>query len=105
MVYGPWSFIISYLYIVKLNNMKFLLPYLLFTLSFSFFTLTSSLYSQKEIYIPQDWQQGNLDYSFDRSAESENFIVFWGPLAGLDPTQAPADIAFDPQTILNTAED
>ena len=64
-----------------------------------------SIQGQKEIYIPVEWQQGSLDYSFDRAAESSNFIVFWGPLAGTDPTQAPAEIAFDPQTILNTAED
>lgn len=63
-------------------------------------------FSQKEIYIPNEWQQPNgLDYSLDRSAESDNFIVFWGPLAGDDPTQAPAEIAFDPQNILDTAED
>ena len=67
--------------------------------------LPCTLFSQKEIYIPLEWQAGSLDYSLDRSAESENFIVFWGPLAGNDPTQAPADIAFDPQQILNTAEE
>jgi carbonic anhydrase/acetyltransferase-like protein (isoleucine patch superfamily) len=63
------------------------------------------LFSQKDIYIPLEWQQGSLDYSFDRSAESENFITFWGPLAGSDPTQAPQEIAFDPQSILATAEE
>ena len=70
-----------------------------------FLIVPFSLVAQKEIYIPVEWQQGSLDYSLDRSAESENFIVFWGPLAGLDPTQAPSEIAFDPQTILNTAEE
>src|SRR5687767_1980856 len=64
------------------------------------------VFSQKEIYIPQEWQQPNgLDYSLDRSAESGNFIIFWGPLAGEDPTQAPSEISFDPQDILNTAEE
>lgn len=64
------------------------------------------LSAQKEIYIPNEWQQPNgLDYSFDRFAQSGNFIIFWGPLAGSDPTQAPSDIAFDPQFVLNTAED
>lgn len=70
-----------------------------------FLLIPFSFWAQKEIYIPLEWQQGSLDYSFDRSAESSNFIVFWGPLAGEDPTQAPADIAFDPQAILNTAEE
>lgn len=65
-----------------------------------------ALFAQKQIYIPQEWQQPNgLDYSLDRSAQSDNFIVFWGPLAGNDPTQAPSDIDFDPQNILNTAEE
>ncbi|HZV67979.1 MAG TPA: DUF6055 domain-containing protein [Saprospiraceae bacterium] len=66
--------------------------------------LPSYLLSQKQIYIPQEWQQGGFDYSLTRSAESDNFIVFWGPLAGDDPTQAPGDISFDPQNILTTAE-
>lgn len=69
------------------------------------FFLPFCLHSQKEIYIPQEWLQGSLDYSLDRSAQSDNFIVFWGPLAGTDPTQASPDIAFDPQQILNTSED
>jgi carbonic anhydrase/acetyltransferase-like protein (isoleucine patch superfamily) len=62
------------------------------------------LYGQKEIYIPLEWQQGAFDYSFDRAAESDNFIMFWGPLAGTDPTTAPAEIAFNPEDILITAE-
>jgi carbonic anhydrase/acetyltransferase-like protein (isoleucine patch superfamily) len=62
------------------------------------------LFAQKQVYLPNEWLQGSLDYTFTRSAQSGNFIVFWGPLAGDDPTQAPGDIAFDPQTILNTAE-
>lgn len=77
--------------------MKTILPFLLL--------FPCILFSQKEIYIPLEWQAGSLDYSLDRSAESENFIVFWGPLAGNDPNMAPADIAFNPQQILNTAEE
>ena len=73
---------------------------------FILLALPFNVFSQKEIYIPNEWQQPNgLDYSLDRSAESGNFIIFWGPLAGVDPTQAPSDIAFDPQDILNTAEE
>ncbi|HSF87993.1 MAG TPA: DUF6055 domain-containing protein, partial [Saprospiraceae bacterium] len=73
---------------------------------FILLALPFNVFAQKEIYIPNEWQQPNgLDYSLDRSAESGNFIIFWGPLAGVDPTQAPSDIAFDPQDILNTAEE
>ena len=67
--------------------------------------LPVSIFAQKEVYIPNEWQQGGLDYSFTRSAQSGNFIVFWGPLAGDDPTQAPPSIVFDPQQILSTAEE
>jgi hypothetical protein len=67
--------------------------------------ISSFLLGQKEVYIPQDWLQGNFDYSLERSAASDNFVVFWGPLAGLDPMEAPQDIAFDPQEILGVAED
>ena len=76
---------------------KTILPLLLSFLPFF-------LQGQKQVYLPNEWLQGSLDYSFSRSAQSDDFIVFWGPLAGDDPTQAPGDIAFDPQTILNTAE-
>ena len=93
---GQLKTYLLYLHLFKGQAMKLL---------FLFLCIPFAVFSQKEIYIPQDWQQGSLDYSFDRSAESENFIVFWGPLAGLNPMQAPAEIAFDPQTILNTAED
>src|SRR6187200_2810671 len=73
---------------------------------FLIFLFPMGLQAQKEIYIPNEWQQPNgLDYSFDRSAQSGNFIIFWGPLAGTDPTQAPSEIAFDPQFVLNTAEE
>lgn len=75
----------------------------IFLLLFLFVPLISD--AQKQVYIPQEWLQGSLDYSFDRSAESDNFIMFWGPLAGEDPTQAPSEIAFNPEFILSTAED
>jgi carbonic anhydrase/acetyltransferase-like protein (isoleucine patch superfamily) len=74
----------------------FTLPIILLLSGFS--------YTQKQVYIPVEWTQSGFDYSMNRSAESANFIAFWGPLAGQDPTQAPADIAFDPQEVLQTAE-
>lgn len=74
------------------------------TLLLSLIVLSLAM-AQKDIYIPSEWAGGGFDYSFERSAESDNFILFWGPLAGLDPTQAPPDIRFDPQEILLTAED
>lgn len=61
--------------------------------------------AQKKVYIPNEWKSGNFDYSFQRSAQSDNFIIFWGPLAGSDPRNAPSDIAFDPAKVLDTAEE
>ncbi len=64
-----------------------------------------NLLAQKQVYIPQEWRQGQFDYSFDRSAESDNFVIFWGPKVASDPTKSSPDIAFDPAFILETAED
>ena len=74
----------------------------------SFLILTFSVvdsFSQKKVYIPNEWKNGTFDYSFQRSAQSDNFIIFWGPLAGTDPRTAPSDIAFDPAKVLETAEE
>lgn len=68
------------------------------------FGVFPQLFSQKEVYIPQDWLSGNFDYSMERSASSDNFIVFWGPLAGLNPEEAEGDISFRPDDILGVAE-
>jgi hypothetical protein len=67
--------------------------------------VAAALPAQKQVYIPQEWRQGQFDYSFERSAESDNFIVFWGPKAAEDPRMSSPDIAFDPDFILNTAEE
>ncbi|USN99940.1 MAG: hypothetical protein H6810_04565 [Phycisphaeraceae bacterium] len=57
----------------------------------------------KTVYWPSQFNQ-YPEVSYDRSAESDNFVVFWGTLAGLDPTTAPADIRFDPASVLSQLE-
>jgi len=43
----------------------------------------------KKVYIPDGFENGNLsEWSCERSHQSENFVVFWGPDAGTDPTEA-----------------
>ncbi len=69
---------------------------------------TPSATTGKELYIPKDWQDPNANIPWDstmRCKQSSNFAVFWGPLAGDDPTQStnPA-LKFDPQVILDSLE-
>lgn len=57
----------------------------------------------KTVYWPSEF---NLypEVSLARSAESDNFVVLWGTLAGADPTTAPPPINFDPADVLNQLE-
>lgn len=62
-----------------------------------FITLTNAVYlaaSEKEIYIPHDLQEMNLNsdtskWSFHRMAQSENIVVFWERGFGADLSKAP----------------
>ena len=51
-----------------------------------------------------DFNNENSRYCFARSRQSDHFIVFWEPNFGLDPTQADAAYAFDPDEFLQRAE-
>lgn len=51
-----------------------------------------------------DFNDPNSDYCYQRSMESEHFIVFWQKQFGDDPTQAPSGYAFNPKTLLDEAE-
>ncbi|MBP7541238.1 MAG: hypothetical protein KA802_15065, partial [Saprospiraceae bacterium] len=66
--------------------------------------------AQKSVYIPLYLQNPNdvngAQYSVDKTAESENFILIWGNTVGTDPTNYPdTDIRFNPQQILSNMED
>ncbi|MES2646176.1 MAG: DUF6055 domain-containing protein [Bacteroidota bacterium] len=62
----------------------------------------------KTVYIPNEWKNPAADIPWDtatRARQSENFIVAWGPLAGVNPENASnPDLRFNPQAVLDTLE-
>lgn len=58
---------------------------------------------EKEIYWPKQFEQ-YPEVTLERSAQSENIVVFWGSLSGEDPTQAEKGRRFDPAGILEQLE-
>lgn len=62
--------------------------------------------SQKTVYLPDEWRNtSNVPYSMTRSMESDNFVVFWGPLVGDDPLNSlDPSLSFNPRTVLDTME-
>lgn len=66
-------------------------------------------YSQKIAYIPLYLQDpNNIDgsqFSWDKTAQSNNFIIIWGNTVGIDPTSySDPDLSFKPLAILDTLE-
>lgn len=64
---------------------------------------------QKLTYIPQYILDTNTidgkQFSWDKTAQSENFTLIWGNTVGTDPANYPdPNLAFDPATILDTME-
>ena len=76
--------------------------------------------AQKTVYIPDSWkynattqeytEDGNkeLQWSFNRSKESDNCIIFWQKGFGSDPSKAPSlngtSMSFDVDAVLRVAE-
>lgn len=61
------------------------------------------------IYIPaefknMDFTKNTSNWCWERSRESEHFIVFWEPGFGADPATAPADYRVDVDDLLQKAE-
>ncbi|MBR3443472.1 MAG: DUF4859 domain-containing protein [Bacteroidaceae bacterium] len=87
-------------------------PKLLFALTCILLPLCMS--AAKTVYIPSTWaynsstqeytENGNSDlqWSFNRSKQSDNCIVFWQKGFGTNPKDA--DISFDPDAVLQVAE-
>ena len=88
---------------------------------FAFAVLTvQSLCAQKTVYIPDSWkynattqeytEDGNkeLQWSFNRSKESDNCVIFWQKGFGSDPSKAPSlngtSMSFDVDAVLRVAE-
>ncbi|MCA9310296.1 MAG: hypothetical protein KDA21_03770, partial [Phycisphaerales bacterium] len=65
--------------------------------------LASPALAQKSVYWPAQFNE-YPEVTLARSAQSDNFVVFWGQLAGPDPTQAPPAIDFDPAAVLAELE-
>ena len=55
-------------------------------------------------YSSNNYLDNNSQWSFERSMESEHFVVFWEKGFGADPTKAASSYRFNPQTVLNNAE-
>jgi len=65
----------------------------------------SSISTEKHIYV--DSKLKTFEWSYSKSAQSENFIVFWGNLVGanpLSPANGNTAIAFNPTKILTLLE-
>jgi len=80
-----------------------------------------AIQAQKTVYIPDSWQynstteeyteggNSDLQWSFNRSKESENCIIFWQKGFGSNPANAPAldgtSMTFDADAVLSVAEE
>ena len=70
---------------------------------FSFHNPGQTLYCPGE-FRRMDWNDEASEWCFQRSKESEHFILFWHAGFGLDPTKANRNYAFDPDALLTEAE-
>ncbi|MBT0993835.1 hypothetical protein KIN34_05985 [Cellulomonas sp. DKR-3] len=62
--------------------------------------------ADKTVWIPERWRTtGEVSWASDRMAQSENFVLLWGELAGTSPTTAPSAYRFDPTNVLAELED
>ncbi len=65
-------------------------------------------FCQKKVYIPNEFKNTNSplhQWSWSRSYQDKNFVIFWGPNVAKDPTTEPnPDQRFDPKGIADTLE-
>lgn len=68
--------------------------------------LTGSITAQKTVYIPAEFSTAPLNtWSYSKSYQSANFIVFWGNIVGTDPANySNPDLRFNPPSICDTLE-
>lgn len=59
---------------------------------------------QPSEYAENDYDSAEARWCFDRSAQSEHFLVFWEAGFGDDPAQAPEDMRVDVDDLLAKAE-
>lgn len=68
--------------------------------------LTGSISAQKTVYIPAEFSSAPLNtWSYSKSYQSANFIVFWGNVVGTDPANySDANLRFNPRSVCDTLE-
>ncbi|MGI6219573.1 MAG: DUF6055 domain-containing protein [Bacteroidaceae bacterium] len=80
----------------------------LFTVIAAAFGQPQGIYAQKQIYEPYSMRDAlaseDGQWSYERSRESENFIIFWEPGFGSDPATAPAPYTVDVDEVLRVAD-
>ncbi len=69
--------------------------------------VTLVAHGQKQVYIPPEFSNAPLnEWSWDKTYESDNFVVFWGNVVGTDPINySNSDLAFDPAELTGYLED
>ena len=70
----------------------------------------TGLGAQKTVYIPSfitnsgmDLNDNNSQWSYKRSLETDDFVFFWEPGFGDDPSFAPAPYYIDMQTLITVS--
>ncbi|MEZ5056554.1 MAG: DUF6055 domain-containing protein [Saprospiraceae bacterium] len=81
----------------------------IYSLILAFFCLSSPIFAQKSVYIPAYLRDTNTpdgaQFSMNKTAESENFIIIWGNTVGTNPANySDPDLRFNPLAILDTME-
>lgn len=68
--------------------------------------LSGYLFAQKTVFIPSEFSSSPLNtWSWSKSYQSPNFVVFWGNVVGTDPANySDPNLRFNPQSICDTLE-
>jgi Family of unknown function (DUF6055) len=82
---------------------------LLVLVIFLFGSLTGN--AQKTVYIPSfitntgmDLNDNNSQWSYARSLETEDLVIFWEPGFGTDPATAPSPYKIDMEALIEVSE-
>lgn len=71
-----------------------------------FLICTVALLAQKTVHIPTEFSSAPLNtWSWSKSYQSANFVVFWGNVVGTNPsTYSDPNLRFNPQLVCDTLE-
>ena len=70
---------------------------------YTFENLFPMIYKPNELK-SMDFDNPNSQWCWQRSAQSEHFVIFWESGFGNDPKNGPGRLRFDPQALLDMAE-